>query len=97
MTDIEQVRKTLEEIAREEVITIGMLRRAREALAALDRMEGSIEAAALERAAKMVEDEDGEYSWAGEHRNMVLLQEHSRELAAAIRALIPPAAEEEKP
>lgn len=46
-----------------------------------------IRAAALEEAAKVAEDEDGEYSWAGEHRNMALLQQHSRELAAAIRAL----------
>jgi hypothetical protein len=42
---------------------------------------------ALEKAAKLVEDEDGNYSWAGEHRNMALLQQHGRELAAAIRAL----------
>lgn len=48
-----------------------------------------IEADALEKAAKVIEDEDGEYSWAGEHRNMVLLQQHSQELAAAVRALIP--------
>lgn len=42
-----------------------------------------------ERCARLVEDEDGEYSWAGEHRNIRLLQEHSRELAAAIRAQEP--------
>ena len=46
-----------------------------------------IRAAALEEAAKVAEDEDGEYSWAGEHRNMAMLQRHGYEIAAAIRAL----------
>ena len=60
-----------------------------EAQEMLDCLAPLIEAAALEEAAKVVEDEDGEYSWAGEHRNMALLQQHSLELAAAIRALKP--------
>jgi hypothetical protein len=46
-----------------------------------------IRAEALEEAAKVADDEDGEYSYAGEHRNMAMLQQCCREIAAAIRAL----------
>jgi len=46
-----------------------------------------IEAAALERAAKAADDDDGQFSYAGEHRNMAMLQQCCREIAAAIRAL----------
>jgi hypothetical protein len=46
-----------------------------------------IRAAALEEAAQVADDEDGKYWYAGEHRNMVMLQQHGYEIAAAIRAL----------
>jgi hypothetical protein len=60
------------------------------AMCALVIVEPLIRSAALEQAAKVAEDEDGEYSWAGEHRNMAMLQQHGRELAAAIRQLKDP-------
>ena len=47
----------------------------------------------IEECAKVIDDEDGYYSWAGEYRNIRLLQDHSKELAAAVRAL---AAQKEK-
>jgi hypothetical protein len=46
-----------------------------------------IRANALEEAAQVADDEDGKYWYAGEHRNMVMLQQHGYEIAAAIRAL----------
>ena len=49
-----------------------------------------IEAAAnaiIEECAKIADDEDGNFTWAGEHRNMVLLQTCAKEIASAIRAL----------
>jgi hypothetical protein len=46
-----------------------------------------IRADALEEAAKVADDEDGQFSYAGEHRNMAMLQQCCREIAAAIRAL----------
>jgi hypothetical protein len=54
--------------------------------AALAAVIPLIEAAALERAAKVAEDRDGNYSWPG--ASPAVLQRHSREIAAAIRALI---------
>jgi hypothetical protein len=54
------------------------------------RVIAIVEAAALERAAKVVDDEDGIFSYAGEHRNMAMLQQQCRGLAAAIRALKEP-------
>jgi len=46
-----------------------------------------IRAAALEEAAKVADDDDGQFSYAGEHRNMAMLQQCCREIASAIRAL----------
>jgi hypothetical protein len=43
-------------------------------------------AAEREACAKIAEDEDGHFTWAGEHRNMVMLEQCAREIAAAIRA-----------
>ena len=46
-----------------------------------------IRAAALEEAAMVADDEDGQFSYAGQHNHMAMLQQHGYEIAASIRAL----------
>ncbi len=61
----------------------GVIKALRETIAAALSLAAEEE---REACAKIADDDDGNSSWAGEHKNMVLLQNCCREIAAAIRA-----------
>lgn len=54
---------------------------------ALREQIASIRDETLEEAAKVADDEDGHFTWAGMDRNVVMLRTCASEIAAAIRAL----------
>jgi hypothetical protein len=87
MTDqaiIEAAARALEKFRQSLVFSPDAESVAKVVLAAVTPM---IRADTLEEAAQLADDEDGKYWYAGEHRNMVMLQQHGYEIAAAIRAL----------